>query len=210
MAIPQEALDLIKGFEGYLRRLNDGTDRVKPYLCPANVPTIGYGSTRYFPGGAKVKMSDPPIYEARAAECLAGELIENERDFDKMTTRKVHALMRGAIISFIYNCGSGAYRASTLRKVINDGAFSDVPSQLNKWVNGGGRRLPGLVRRRKDEGTMFMLGVRRMNSDGVYNGDAPVTAPAPEPQTIPTVPSQPETVTKPKGIWRTIFDWILS
>lgn len=205
MAIPKEALDLIKSFEGYLRRLNDGTDRVKPYLCPARVATIGYGSTRYFPGGVKVKISDPPITEARAAECLAGELIENERDFDKMTTRKVHAIMRGAIISFIYNCGSGAYRASTLRKVINDGIFSDVPRQLNKWVNGGGRKLPGLVRRRKDEGVMFMRGVRLMASEGTYSADD-----KPRPIPVPTVPSQPETVTKPEGWWGWFVKWVVS
>lgn len=204
MAIPAEALTLIKSFEGYLRRLNDGTDRVKPYLCPAHVPTIGYGSTRYFPGGIKVKMSDPPITEARAAECLAGELITNERDFDKMTTRKVHPIMRGAIISFIYNCGSGAYRASTLRKVINDGNWSDVPRQLNKWVNGGGRRLPGLVRRRKDEGIMFMKGVKLLNSEGVYTPNEPAPIP------VPPITKPAPTVTKPEGFWRRVITWILS
>lgn len=206
MAIPNEALTLIKSFEGYLRRLNDGTDRVKPYLCPARVPTIGYGSTRYFPGGIKVKMSDPPITEARAAECLAGELFTNERDFDKMTTRKVHPLMRGAIVSFIYNCGSGAYRASTLRKRINDGEWSAVPRELNKWVNGGGRRLPGLVRRRKDEGIMFMEGVKRMSTEGTYDGGRDEAPSIP----VPHIPPPAPTVTKPTGFWRRVIDWILS
>lgn len=177
MAIPQEALDLIKSFEGYLKRLNDGTDRVKPYLCPAGVATIGHGSTRYFPGGVRVKITDPPISAARAEECLMGEVALNERDFDKMTTARVHALMRGAIVSFIYNCGNGAYRASTLRSKINSGEWQDVPYELSKWRRGGGRVLAGLVRRRTAEGAMFMRGVAMLDRGIGDNGGPPLEAP---------------------------------
>lgn len=184
MAIPKEALDLIKSFEGYLRRLNDGTDRVKPYLCPAGVPTIGYGSTRYFPGAARVKIDDPPITEARASECFAGELVENENDFDRMTTRRVHPLMRGATVSFIYNCGSGAYKASNLRKRINAGDWKAVPYELSKWKRGGGRVLAGLVRRRKAEGDLFMRGVAMLDRGIGDNGGPPLTdaTPSTEPK----------------------------
>src|SRR5215510_5663472 len=108
MALPAEALDLIKSFEGYLKVLGDGTDRVKPYLCPAGVPTIGWGTT-FYPGGRKVTMADPPIDKARATECLAYELRDNEASVDRYTTARLHPLSRGALVSFVYNCGAGAY-----------------------------------------------------------------------------------------------------
>lgn len=163
--IPKETLDLIIAFEGYLKRLNDGTDRVRPYRCPAGVPTIGYGSTRYFPERSRVTMSDSPISEARARECLMGEIgDECEPWVDKLTTSKLHPLSRGALISFAYNCGVGAYRASTLRRCVNEGRWDEVPAQFAKWRMGGGRILAGLVRRRASEAAMFMHGVQLMSS----------------------------------------------
>ena len=51
-----EGLELIKRYEGF---------RAKPYLCPAGVPTIGYGVTVY-PDGTKVTLQDPPITQAKA------------------------------------------------------------------------------------------------------------------------------------------------
>lgn len=189
MAIPKEALDLIKDFEGYLRRLNDGTDRVKPYLCPAGVATIGHGSTRYFPGGARVKITDPPISALRAAQCLAGELAQNENDFDRMTTRRVHPIMRGAVVSFIYNCGSGAYRASNLRRKINAGEWSSVPYELSKWKRGGGRVLAGLTRRRKAEGDLFMRGVSMLGRGIGDNGGPPLESTSPTASEKSNVPA---------------------
>jgi lysozyme len=62
--IGQKGLDLIKSFEGLY---------LKPYLCPANVPTIGYGNT-FYENGNKVTLKDPIITEARAIELLMSEL----------------------------------------------------------------------------------------------------------------------------------------
>jgi lysozyme len=138
MALPKKALDLVKSFEGYLRLLADGSGRVAPYLCPAGVPTIGWGTT-FYPDGRKVTMADPPIDRARATECLAHELRANEADCDRLTTAKLHPLSRVAIVSFIYNCGSGAYRGSVLRKAVNERRWFDVPRELAKWRIGGGK-----------------------------------------------------------------------
>lgn len=204
MAIPAEALDLIKSFEGYLRRLGDGTDRVKPYLCPANVPTVGWGSTVH-PTGVRVKMTDPPIDGATATAYLAWELNKDENAFDRLTPRPIAPLARGAIISFIYNCGSGAYKASNLRKAVNDGRWSDVPAELRKWRMGGGRVLPGLVRRREAEGVMFLKGIRQ----GVPV--APQPPPQPDlPIPAPTAPApKPPVLAPPRGFWRGWVDWLL-
>jgi lysozyme len=184
MALPSEALDLVKRFEGYLRQLNDGTGRVAPYLCPARVPTIGWGTT-YYPGGRKVTMADPPIDRERATECLAHELQANERDVDRLTTARLHPLSRGAVVSFVYNCGSGAYRGSSLRKAINEQRWEDVPREFAKWRMGGGRILPGLVRRRADEAAMFMKGVKA-GAETVEAAPAPTPDPTPAPRPAPT------------------------
>jgi lysozyme len=191
MALPAEALDLIKSFEGYLKRLSDCTGRVAPYLCPAGVPTIGWGTT-FYPGGRKVALADPPIGCERATECLAHELTANERDVDRLTTAKLHPLSRGALVSFVYNCGAGAYRASTLRRKVNEGAWSEVPRELAKWRMGGGRILPGLVRRRAAEAELFMRGVRA-HDRGQPIADAPESTP----------PASPA-----RGWWRTFLSAI--
>jgi lysozyme len=61
----------------------------------------------------------------------------------------------GAISSFIYNLGSGAYYRSTLRRKINEGDWERAREEILKWVWGGGRRLPGLVLRRNEEATFL-------------------------------------------------------
>lgn len=175
MALPPEALNLIKSFEGYLREIGDG--RVKPYLCPANVPTIGWGTTRY-PDGRRVTMADAVIDRDTATKYLAHELMEDEAAVDRASPGvKWTPLMRGAIVSFAYNCGSGAYRASTLRRKILAGQWQDVPRELAKWNKGGGRVLPGLVRRRKAEADLFMRGVSLMGKVPPADVAPPIAAP---------------------------------
>lgn len=56
-----------------------------------------------------------------------------------------------ALVSFSYNVGCGALTGSTLLKLLNQGKYGAVCGELRKWVHGGGRRLPGLVRRREAE-----------------------------------------------------------
>ena len=143
------AAQLCMYFEGF---------RARPYLCPAGVPTIGYGSTHY-PGGLPVTLSDPPVSRETARDMLLHDL-----RFSRLpaVTRLCRGLrspeQRAAIIDFAYNLGNGALMASTLRRRINAGRFDDVPGELRKWVNAGGRRLPGLVRRRDAEVAMWCLG----------------------------------------------------
>jgi lysozyme len=193
MAIPDAALDLIKSFEGYLKPLNDGTGRVKPYLCPASVATIGWGNTRY-PNGQRVKMGDPPIDRETATRYLAHELTEDEAAVDRLTPGVVwHPLMRGAIVSFTYNCGSGAFKASTLRKKILAREWDDVPRELRKYRMGGGRVLPGLVRRRDTEAAMFMRGVAELRAGRV------ATAPVLTQSHTPTTAQVPQE--RKESIW---------
>jgi lysozyme len=143
------AAELCKRFEGF---------RSKPYLCPAGVPTIGYGST-YYTGGAKVTMNDSPVSEPQARAMLLHELLHN---YAPAVVRLCPGLLvfaaatndwrkLNAIIDFAYNLGAGRLQTSTLRRRINSGDWIGAQEELMKWVRGGGRVLPGLVTRRKAE-----------------------------------------------------------
>lgn len=133
---------LARRFEGlYLR----------PYLCPAGVPTIGYGAT-FYEDGARVQLTDPAITRERANALLLW----------MVRTRFLPAVVRlcpgidnpdrlAALIDFTFNLGAGQLKASTLRRRVNDGRWDDVPAELRKWIRGGGRVLRGLVIRREAE-----------------------------------------------------------
>ena len=137
------AAELCRRFEGF---------RSKPYICPAGVPTIGYGST-YYADGRKVDLADPPMTKEEADALLHYELlhtyapgvmrmcpglISNERRFN-------------AVVDFVYNLGIGRLQTSTLRRKINAQDWDAAKEQLMLWVRGGGKVLPGLVKRRQAE-----------------------------------------------------------
>ncbi len=164
MSIPRAALELIERFEGYHRRLPDG--RAAPYLCPARVPTIGIGST-FYEDRRPVTLADAAVTRERAYALLGFELAECEAAVDRLTTRRLPALSRGALVSFTYNCGAGAYRGSGLRRAVNAGDWPRVPAELSKWRLAGGVVLPGLERRRRAEAEMFLHGIREETSHGV-------------------------------------------
>lgn len=147
------AEELCRRFEGF---------RSRPYLCPAGVPTIGYGSTHYADGG-RVKMSDPPIAEPEARALLIGELLGT---YAPGVLRQCPGLLPlaileddwrklNAIVDFAYNLGVGRLQTSTLRRRINALDWDGARAELAKWVWGGGRRLPGLVARRAAEAALL-------------------------------------------------------
>lgn len=147
----QQALDiaatLCRHFEGF---------SAAPYICPAGYPTQGYG-TVYKPDGTKVQMGDPPISRETAEQWLITELKANYmRGVLKASPGLIaHPKILGAITDFGYNLGVPRYRASTLRRKINDQDWDGAVEELHKWIYGGGRVLPGLVRRRSAEARYF-------------------------------------------------------
>lgn len=147
MSAIKTARDLCLVFEGMY---------LKPYLCPANVPTVGVGST-FYESGVRVTLKDPPITRERAMQLLDHEL---EQCLPKVL-RLCPGLpdwgdeATGAILDFAFNCGTGALGASTLRKRINADDAEGARAELMKWVRGGGKVLPGLVRRRAAEAALL-------------------------------------------------------
>jgi lysozyme len=62
-----------------------------------------------------------------------------------------------ALVSFTFNLGAGALQRSTLRRKVNRGDHAAVPAEFRKWVWAGGRKLQGLVRRRKAETKLYSI-----------------------------------------------------
>ena len=133
--------------------------RAAPYLCPAGVPTIGYGSTRY-EDGTPVRMTDPPIDTVRAGEImLAAVNADSGPAVNRYVQVPVNQGQFDALVDFAYNCGTQNLRTSTLLKKLNAGDYAGAAGQFGLWINGGGHPLPGLVKRRALERDLF-LGVK--------------------------------------------------
>ena len=143
------AAELCRRFEGF---------RERPYLCPASVPTIGYGST-YYRDGRKVTLADGRITEPAARELLMYELLHT---YAPGVLRQCPGLLPlalmtndwgkfNAIVDFAYNLGVGRLQTSTLRRKINAQDWEGAKEQLMLWTRGGGKVLPGLVKRRQAE-----------------------------------------------------------
>lgn len=139
----KHAAALCRPFEGL---------RLKPYICPAGYPTIGYG-TVFKPDGTKVTMDHPPITKETAEEWLLSELRTNYlAGVLKASPGLIaHPKVLGAMTDFAYNLGVARYRGSTLRRKVNENDWAAAKEQLMLWVRGGGKVLPGLVRRRQAE-----------------------------------------------------------
>ena len=139
-------LAIVRRFEGF---------RASPYLCPAGVPTIGYGSTRY-EDGSKVQLTDAPITQERADQIMLSTL---STEYAPAVNRYVRAPITqnqfDALVSFVFNVGGGAFRDSTLLKLLNAGQYDDAAEQFDKWVYADGKILPGLVKRRAAERILF-------------------------------------------------------
>ncbi len=139
-----KAVSLIRAFEGF---------SPTPYYCPGGFKTIGYGHRLQ----RRVPFPDH-VTEEEACLLLAQDM--------QKTAVFVRRLIRGiltegqeaALLSFTFNLGPAALQRSTLRLKVNRREHEEVPRELMKWVWSQGRKLPGLVRRRMAEGTLYIFG----------------------------------------------------
>jgi lysozyme len=144
--ISQKGLDLIKRFEGL---------KLKPYLCPAGIPTIGYGNT-YYNDGKKVKLTDPSITQAKADELLKFLIQSYEKDVDSFCRDDISQQNFDALVSFAYNCGPRNLKSSTLLKKVNlNPQDVTIRNEFMKWNKGAGKVLAGLTKRRQAEADLY-------------------------------------------------------
>ena len=146
MKASNDCLALIKSCEGFSS---------KPYLCPAGVPTIGYGSTRYV-DGRKVSLTDPHITVEQADEIMRSTLVEYENAVNRYVKVILTQGQFDALVDFAYNAGTQNLRNSTLLKMLNAGDYTGAAKQFERWVYADGKVLYGLVKRRKLESDLFL------------------------------------------------------
>jgi lysozyme len=133
-------LGLVKTFEGC---------KLKAYLCPAGVPTIGYGRTK----GVKLGQT---ITQAQADAWVVEEYDEFEAGVRKLVKVPLTANQLGALTSFAYNLGLGNLKSSTLLKKLNGGDYAGAAAQFARWNKAGGVVLAGLTKRRAAEAKLFL------------------------------------------------------
>ena len=134
-----KGIALIKEFEGL---------RLKAYQCPGGVWTIGFGHT----AGVKPWML---ISKAQAEEYLKADLIAFERYLNGLGLA-LNQNQFDALVSFIYNVGTGNFSNSTLlRKVRANPQDNSIMDEFLRWVYSKGRVLPGLQRRRLAEMKLY-------------------------------------------------------
>lgn len=140
------ALELCRRFEGFFAH---------PYLCPAGVPTIGYGSTRYLDGRA-VRLLDSPITRDMAERLLVQSILRVYLPAVRRLCPGIDSPERlAAIIDWTYNLGAGQLAASTLRRRINAGRWAQVPYEVRRWNKCNGRVSRGLVLRRDADAALI-------------------------------------------------------
>lgn len=146
-SVNKAGIDLIKHFE---------TLKVKPYLDPVKIPTIGYGTIKY-PNGIAVTMQDRAITEAEAEQYLMHEVKEKSLNVERMTKVALNDNEYAALVSFSYNVGWPALEKSTLMRLLNAGADRvAVADQFLRWNKAEGKVLAGLTIRRQAERSLFL------------------------------------------------------
>jgi len=142
MIASQQCIDLIKKFEGYFD---------KAYVCPAGKNTIGFGSTMWM-DGKPIKLGEVITMEG-AEKLLKWEM---EKKSIALQNLNLNQNQFDSCLSFIYNCGIGAFNRSTLKKKIrinpNDPTIRD---EFMRWVNKGSSFEKGLTKRRKAEADLY-------------------------------------------------------
>ena len=144
------AAKLVSRFEGI---------SLSPYRDPFGVTVIGaehvltqneLRSGKVVIGGRSVDFRSG-ITRQQADELVQQDLDPVRKEIDKLVTVKLTMNQKAALTSFVYNVGSAGLQGSNLLKKLNAGKYGEVPAEMMKWVQAGGRKLPVLVERRRSE-----------------------------------------------------------
>lgn len=137
--INKAGIELIKEFEGL---------RLKAYLCPSKILTIGYGHTI-------TTQKDMVITKEEAEDLLKKDLEYFERKVSMLVKVPLNENEFSSLISFAFNVGIGNFENSTLLRLLNRGWYEQVPTQLMRWNKSNGQELGGLSRRRSAEAILW-------------------------------------------------------
>lgn len=146
MKMSNEGLELLKEHEGVRKEI---------YLDPIGLPTGGVGhllkgeEVQKFPVGT-------PLSDEQVDEWLRQDIREAEEAVSELVTVELTQGQFDALVSFVFNVGSGNLKKSQLLRLINAGEYDLASNQFSRWVFAGGQRFRGLERRREDERNLFI------------------------------------------------------
>lgn len=167
MKLSKAGADLMHRFEGC---------RNRPYLCPAHIWTIGYGHVLYqeqirLPM-VRVDGKDIPMIRKEMPLRSEDNRVWSKEEIEKLFADDVASFERGvlrlvsgvvgrqgsfdALVSISFNFGLGNLQRSTIRMKANRGDWDGAAEAFMAWTKGGGKVLPGLVRRREAEKSLFL------------------------------------------------------
>lgn len=150
MQMSEEGLELLKQWEGF---------ELKLYKDSAGLLTIGVGhlltkselsSGKIVINGLTVKYTDG-LTEQQALDLLSQDVQPAENTVNTNVKVLLNQNQFDALVSFTFNVGGGAFKASTLLKVLNQKQYTEVPAQLLRWTRAGGKVVQGLLNRRQNE-----------------------------------------------------------
>jgi lysozyme len=140
-----KGIPIIRKFEGL---------KLKAYLCPAGVWTIGYGNT-FYENGSKVQEGEKITLD-RADKLLFFVVQKFEAEVLKLVKSAINENQLGALTSFAFNVGAGNLAKSTLLKKVNANPNDvTIRDEFMRWTKAGGKVLNGLVTRRKAEADLY-------------------------------------------------------
>jgi lysozyme len=140
-----KGIPIIRKFEGL---------KLKAYLCPAGVWTIGYGNT-FYENGSKVQEGEKITLD-RADKLLFFVVQKFEAEVKKLVKSTINDNQLGALTSFAFNVGAGNLAKSTLLKKVNANPNdATIRDEFMRWTKAGGKVLNGLVTRRKAEADLY-------------------------------------------------------
>jgi lysozyme len=143
--------------KGYLFITKHEGLSLKPYLCPAKIPTIGYGNT-YYSDGKKVTLLDKDITKQEAFEMFKEIANRFAKRVDTLVTSNINQNQFNALVSFAYNVGTGNFSSSTLLKKINKNPNDlTIKAEFLKWNKANGKVINGLTNRRIEEADLYFL-----------------------------------------------------
>ena len=139
--------------------------KTKAYKDAGGVWTIGYGHTAT--AGEPKPRAGMVITAAEAESILLKDLMQYEAAVANNVNVKLNDNQFAALVSFAFNIGIGAFKKSKLLKKLNAGNYDTVPTELMKWTKAGGKKVQGLVNRRRAEGYLWMEGAFVTSKDVV-------------------------------------------
>ena len=157
MKVSDRCKEMIKHHEGV---------RFKPYRCPARLWTVGVGHVLY-PDQGRLPLDQRDAFQLKAEDnrtfskaevdgTLSADLVRFEVGVARLFPVGLTTGQNDALVSFSFNLGLGGVQRSTLRSKVLRGEIEEAADEFLKFTRGGGKILPGLVKRRSDERALFL------------------------------------------------------